>query len=78
MRVKLKHVSKEIKLTLSARQKQQIQRVLGYRFEAEITKNGLLLHTSKQKYRLTDFVDEPISDEMKAWMNTQPVGKEII
>lgn len=82
MRIKLKHSSKQVKLALSAKQKRQIQKLLGYCFEATITKDGLLLHSTKQKYRLSDLlaecVDEPISDEMKVWTNMQPVGREML
>jgi antitoxin component of MazEF toxin-antitoxin module len=82
MRIKLKHPSKQIKLTLSARQKRQIQRLLGYCFEATITSEGLLLHSTKQKYRLSDLlaqcVDMPDFEESKEWMTRKPVGREML
>jgi len=52
MRSKIKRPNEQIKLTLSIRQRREIQRSLGYHFEATITKEGLLLHSNKQKYSL--------------------------
>ena len=74
MRIKLKHPCKQIKLALSTRQKRQIQRLLGYRFEATITNEGLILHSTKQKYRLSDLIAQcdskiPHTDESNdAWI----------
>lgn len=56
MRIKLKYPRKQIKLALSTRQKRQITRILGYCFEATITNEGLLLHSTKRKYRLRDLI----------------------
>jgi antitoxin component of MazEF toxin-antitoxin module len=82
MRIKLKYPSKQIKLVLSTRQKRLIQRVLGYSFEAKITNEGLLLHSTKQKYRLSDLlaqcVDMPDFEEGKEWMTRKPVGREML
>lgn len=58
MKIKLKPSGKQVTLVLSARQKRQIERVLGYRFEASIINEGLLLHSTKQKYRLNDLMIE--------------------
>ncbi|MDX1916237.1 MAG: hypothetical protein SFU55_11695 [Methylophilus sp.] len=58
MKIKLKPSRKQVTLVLSARQKRQIERILGYRFEASIFNEGLLLHSTKQKYRLNDLMIE--------------------
>jgi hypothetical protein len=58
MKIKLKSSRKQCTLVLSARQKRQIERVLGYRFEASIINEGLLLHSTKQKYRLSELMTE--------------------
>lgn len=58
MKIKLKPSRKQVTLVLSARQKRQIERVLGYRFEASIINEGLLLHLTKQKYQLSELMTE--------------------
>ena len=58
MRIKLKHPCKQIKLALSTRQKRQIERIIGYHFEASIINEGLLLHATKKKYRLSELMAE--------------------
>lgn len=58
MKIKLKSSRKQCTLVLSARQKRQIERILGYRFEASIINEGLLLHATKKKYRLNDLMTE--------------------
>ena len=83
MRVKIKQSRISIHLTLSTRQKRQIQKTLGEHFEASITKTGVLLHTNTMRYKLSDLLahynsDEPHSQELKEWLDMPAVGKEII
>ena len=83
MRVKIKQSRNTIHLTLSTRQKRQIQKKLGETFEARITKTGMLLHANTMRYTLSDLLaqynnDEPHSQEMKEWLDMPAVGKEII
>ena len=81
--MKIKQSRNSIQLTLSTRQKRQIQKKLGETFEARITKTGMLLHANNMRYTLSDLLaqynnDEPHSLEIKEWLDMPAVGKEII
>ena len=81
--MKIKQSKNGIQLTLSARQKRQIQKKLGETFEARITKTGILLQANNLRYALSDFLaqcnnDEPHSLEIKEWLDMPVAGKEII